>query len=445
MATNKIDNKLSIALDQMIEYVVNKRRQRKGGINGRLSEESINNWTDSFAFRALTAFTLHEICELETDNDSMNSHTECLPNRQDLDDDDLSMILKNLRQENLFTLTNVEFRKVRSGLVIHDDIISNITSLYEGGEKALTTFINERLIKKVVPVDAALKTIRLLKLAQADTYLPQNSSQKKTESSNSAHVKDFNNLAKVADDEISRIMIIAEQRNIKTLSQLFASVPFSLCDTVNRNAIVISGSCPSETKSQSNIQTVQEYAVQLLDKNIRNLLTRHRRADVVFDSAESKTNKMFIKRYENDANKCVYRLKGDDKLQYSFSNFFQANRATLAACMKECWMRLKSIDRLPKGLLLVVGDSDEETIKLQKGYAPTTDYTVESTQTEATRHLILHINAIILDQEQKSVLIESHDTDIVLLAVAFNSSIFSIISWLDYLIHIDKKANSESY
>ncbi|CAF4598408.1 unnamed protein product, partial [Rotaria socialis] len=299
---------------------------------------------------------------------------------------------------------------------------SNITSLYEGGEKALTTFINERLLKKVVPVDAALKTIRLLKLAQADTYLPQNSSQKKTESSNSAHVKDFNNLAKMADGEISRIMIIAEQRNIKTLSQLFASVPFSLCDTVNRNAIVISGSCPSETKSQSNIQTVQEYAIQLLDKNIRNLLTRHHRADVVFDSAES-----------------------DDKLQYSFSNFFQANRATLAACMKECWMRLKSIDLLPKGLFLVVGDSDEETIKLQKGYAPTTDYTVESTQTEATRHLILHINAIILDQEQKSVLIESHDADIVLLAVAFNSSIFSIISWLNYLIHIDKKANSESY
>ncbi|CAF4699952.1 unnamed protein product [Rotaria socialis] len=422
MATNNIDNKLSIALDQMIEYVVNKRRQRKGSIIGRLSEESINNWTDSFAFRAITAFTLHDICELETDNNSMNSHTECLPNRQDLDDDDLFMILKNLRQENLFTLTNVEFRKVRSGLVIHDDILSNITSLYEGGEKALTTFINERLLKKVVPVDAALKTIRLLKLAQADTYLPQNSSQKKTESSNSAHVKDFNNLAKMADGEISRIMIIAEQRNIKTLSQLFASVPFSLCDTVNRNAIVISGSCPSETKSQSNIQTVQEYAIQLLDKNIRNLLTRHHRADVVFDSAES-----------------------DDKLQYSFSNFFQANRATLAACMKECWMRLKSIDLLPKGLFLVVGDSDEETIKLQKGYAPTTDYTVESTQTEATRHLILHINAIILDQEQKSVLIESHDADIVLLAVAFNSSIFSIISWLNYLIHIDKKANSESY
>ncbi|CAF3338357.1 unnamed protein product [Rotaria socialis] len=316
----------------MIEYVVNKRRQRKGSIIGRLSEESINNWTDSFAFRAITAFTLHDICELETDNNSMNSHTECLPNRQDLDDDDLFMILKNLRQENLFTLTNVEFRKVRSGLVIHDDILSNITSLYEGGEKALTTFINERLLKKVVPVDAALKTIRLLKLAQADTYLPQNFSQKTTESSNSAHVKDFNNLAKMADDEISRIMIIAEQRNIKTLSQLFASVPFSLCDTVS-----------------------------------------------------------------------------DDKLQYSFSNFFQANRATLAACMKECWMRLKSIDLLPKGLFLVVGDSDEETIKLQKGYAPTTDYTVESTQTEATRHLILHINAIILDQEQKSVLIESHE------------------------------------
>jgi hypothetical protein len=99
---------------------------------------------------------------VETGDNSIDSHVECSPNRQMSDDYDLSVIVKKLRQENLFTMINTECRKIQSGLVFHDDIISNITSLYERGEKALTTFINERLISKVVPVDAPLKAMLFL-------------------------------------------------------------------------------------------------------------------------------------------------------------------------------------------------------------------------------------------------------------------------------------------
>lgn len=67
-------------------------------------------------------------------NNSIDSHAECSPYRQTSDDYDLSIIVKKLRQENLFTMVNTECRKIQSGLIIHDDIISNIISLYERGQ-----------------------------------------------------------------------------------------------------------------------------------------------------------------------------------------------------------------------------------------------------------------------------------------------------------------------
>ncbi|CAF3387507.1 unnamed protein product [Rotaria sp. Silwood2] len=136
------------------------------------------------------------------------------------------------------------------GLVIHDDVISNITSLYERGEKALITFIDERLITKVVPFDAPLKAMPLL-------------------------------------------------------------------------------------------------------------------------------------RHEIDAEKCIYHLKSDDKLESPFSKFVHSNRATLAAYVKECWVESQLIERFPKSRLLVIGRPNDTAIKLQNGYAPIPDCILESTKIEA--------------------------------------------------------------
>ncbi|CAF4064432.1 unnamed protein product [Rotaria sp. Silwood2] len=456
----------SIALDQMIECTINKHGKSKGGISGLLNEEAINTWTDSFAFRALITSNLHEICGLETDDNSMEAHVECLQNRKISDDGDLSMIVKKLRKENIFTMVNVKCHKLQSGLIIHDDIISSITSLYERGEKALNTFIYERLITKVVPVDIPLKAMPLLKLALAGTYVPGSSYVKKKGSTSSQNIKNFDTLVKLADEEIRRTVIIAEQRNIKPLSLLFAHefapTSFALCDTSNVNflnqqtkskvidflynmypsslssscpistnesAIVIDGGSLFETKPQLHVQTIREYAIQLLEVNLASLFKTHNRIDVVFDSIESKTIKMFTKRYENDAEKCVYHLKGDDRLESPFSKFVHSNRASLAACVKECWMEPRLTKLLPKGRLLVVGGPDDSTIKLQNDSVPIPDYILESTQVEVATRLILHTNIISLDQQQNSVLIQSPDPDVVLLAIAFSSSII-----LDHLV-----------
>ncbi|CAF3634152.1 unnamed protein product [Rotaria sp. Silwood1] len=287
-----------IALDQFIECTINKHGKGKGGINGRFDEEAINNWTNSFAFHALAASTLHEIYSIETDNNFMDAHVECSPNRQLLDDNDLSIIIKKLRPENLFTMAHVECGRIQSDLVIHDDIISNITSLHEFGEQALSLFIHERIIQQQVPVDALLKTITFLKLSQADSYVSISSHRNKSSSSVASNIEDYNTLVKFADEEIRRTIIIVEQRQLRPMSDFFAHeyslVALSLCDNSNvyllsqqnkaklidflykicpssfysscpvstaASAVVIDGGSLLETKPESHFQTIREYAI----------------------------------------------------------------------------------------------------------------------------------------------------------------------------------------
>ena len=67
-----------------------------------------------------------------------------------------------LRNENIFAKRILQCRKILSGLLIHDEIIENITSLRTRGEQALLTYIFERLIHKTTPIDAPLKAMYLL-------------------------------------------------------------------------------------------------------------------------------------------------------------------------------------------------------------------------------------------------------------------------------------------
>ncbi|CAF2446127.1 unnamed protein product [Rotaria sp. Silwood2] len=311
----------SIALDQIIECTINKYGNGKSDSNGRLNEAMINDWTGSFAFRALAALTLHEICSVKTGDNSIDSHVECSLNRQILDDDDLSMIVKKLSQENPFSMINVECRKVQSGLIIHN------------GNKG---------------------------------------------SSNSENIEDFNTLVKKTDDEIRKTIIIAQQRNIKQLSQLFQReflpVLFSLCNSTSINllnqqtkvkvvdflnklvpssfysscptstiesAVVIDDTSLLETKPQPDVQTIRQYANQLLGNDIKNL-------------------------FKTYAEKCIYNLKADDKLESPFSKLVCSHGAAFTTSIKVCWMEQKLIGLLLKDRPLVVGGPDEMAIEITK-------------------------------------------------------------------------------
>lgn len=118
-------------------------------------------WVNSFAFRALASTVLHELCEIETDGNSIDSHIECGPQRQAIDQDDLTIIMRNLRSEDLFNMKNSHCRKVRSGMIFHADIVNSVCTLVQRGTEALEKYIAERLSDgtRKIEIDAPLKAM----------------------------------------------------------------------------------------------------------------------------------------------------------------------------------------------------------------------------------------------------------------------------------------------
>ena len=118
---------------------------------------------------------------------------------------------------------------------------------------------------------------------------------------------------------------------------------------------------------------------------------------------------MFTKRHDNDANVCGYQLKASDKLELPFSTFVHSNRAAVALCVRQCWCQPSSIKLLPVGCLLVVGGPDVTTIKLENDSPPICEDMLESNHVEADTRMMLHMNAIKIDGEQKTVIIQSSE------------------------------------
>jgi hypothetical protein len=157
---------IDIALDQTIECTINKYGKSHGGIDGRFSEQTIDQWINSFSFRALASAVMHEVCHLETAENSIDSHVECAPHRQEIDHQDLTIIIRTLRSENLFSMRNSQCTKLQSGIVIHKDIIESICTLDTRGTEALFKYIDERMTNKAnkIDIDAPLKAMPRLSM-----------------------------------------------------------------------------------------------------------------------------------------------------------------------------------------------------------------------------------------------------------------------------------------
>ncbi|CAF1383505.1 unnamed protein product [Rotaria sp. Silwood1] len=161
----------------------------------------------------------------------------------------------------------------------------------------------------------------------------------------------------------------------------------------------------------------------LLDKIMNSIISTPHRIDVVFDEVESNILKRLIKVHGRNNDNTMYQLRGDDRLQLPFRQFAHCNRVVLAKCIRQCWMESDLIKYLPLGRLLVVGGPDTTAVKLQNGQAPQVDYLLESNHSESRTRLLLHTNIISLDQLQKTVIIDTTDTDVILLAIALGSTI----------------------
>ncbi|CAF3305789.1 unnamed protein product [Rotaria sp. Silwood2] len=448
----EIEMHSGIALDQTIECTINKHGKGSGGINGRQSEQSIDTWIHSFGFRALLTSCLHEICGIETADNSIDSHIECTANRKAIDDTDLSMLVEKLRGENLFTQTNSKCHKIHSSLVIHDDIVKNITSLYQRGVDALSAYINERLVLKTIPVDSPLKAMHLLKLENARTYISNSKSGSSRRHMGAEIITKYSHLVKVADQEMRRTIIIAQQRNLKPLSKFFgfeySPIPLSLCNSHNtdllnqqtkvtameflkknfsasfsssypipthQSALVIDGNSLFETKPKSEVKTIREYAIQLLNNNIRHLFEIHDRIDVIFQNVDTKILEPFININEEKDGENMYELRCNDLVESPFKKFVHSNRVSLGKCIRQCWTELDLNKYLPYGRVLVIGGPDSTAVKLQYGHAVESDYLLESHNPESRTRFLLHCNVISLDQCQ--------NVDVILLSIALASNI----------------------
>lgn len=151
-----------IALDQTIECSINKHGKSHGGISGKFSDETIDVWTNSFAYRSILTSILHEVCEIETEHSTSEYHIECTPSRQKEDNQELMVLLLKLKQGEVLSSNTSQFRKLSSGKIVHDDIINNIATLFVRGEEAMSTYIKDRLINKTVKVEDPLKAMYFL-------------------------------------------------------------------------------------------------------------------------------------------------------------------------------------------------------------------------------------------------------------------------------------------
>ncbi|CAM4781219.1 unnamed protein product [Rotaria magnacalcarata] len=260
--------------------------------------------------------------------------------------------------------------------------------------------------------------------------------------------------------EIRRTILIAQQRCLKPLSQFlsyeFCHVPLSLCSTDNVDffnqqskatameplykifqasfssscpisthqcAIVIDGRALFETKPNPEIQTIREYAAQLLKENIRNLLITRERVDVVFDLIEIKASQRFLKINDHGDTRNNYQLRGNDRIETPFRKFLQSNQIALATCIRNCWMEPELIQHLPPNRLLIVGGPDPTVIRLKKYHTSEPDYLLESYHAQLYTRIFLHASGISIDECQNKVIINTNDIDVILIAIALGSSI----------------------
>ena len=113
---------------------------------------------------------------------------------------------------------------------------------------------------------------------------------------------------------------------------------------------------------------------------------------------ENTKQQQFIKMHDHSSKRNTYQLRGDDKIETSFKKFAQSNRTALARCVRTCWMEPDLIQRLPLGCLLAIDGLDSIAVKLTKGDLPSLDYLLQSNQDESHARILLHTNAISLEQ-----------------------------------------------
>ncbi|CAF0950439.1 unnamed protein product, partial [Didymodactylos carnosus] len=454
----------AIAMDQTIECTINKLGKGHGGISGRFSSQLIDTWTRSFAYRSLLTNVTQTLCEYETNLNCVDAHLECTPSRYDLDDKDLQLILEKLKHEDLFTSTDADVTKLmtKQSKVIHADIVKDLCSSVERGTQALETFIDERIIRKLVPMQQRLKAIHRLRLKDSDRYEPLSGKISKPRI-NLVKEKPL----KLVDNDIKRYLILGEHRQLD-LSQLFSHEfthqPLALCPSslpVDKHSSTFFGikqsnnttktlqqiylffqdkflqafsTTPSSTATILIIDgkqlltlnrpllrsgTIQVYSKQLFDQVLLKQFEIFERIDIIFDSLLDKDDGHII----HDFNPIDILPNG--KL---FDNLLEINKANLTSCLIKCW--LEQTSKIPTGKTLILGGPGNKTYLLTCDNITVTDSLACNHLNLSTR-ILFHVKSI---QQSSTILIRSTDPDVFILSIAYANQFLPTQLFLDYSV-----------
>ncbi|CAF3786549.1 unnamed protein product [Rotaria magnacalcarata] len=399
-----------IALDQTIESTINKDGKSHGGISGKFTNESIDVWAKSFSFRAMLSSICHEICKIETNSNSVDSHNECGSSRQVYDNYELQQMLIKLKQEDIFGVHTVQFRKLLSGKIIHHDIIENITTSFIRGEEAMLNYIEDRLVKKNIDISTTLKGMRFLKLSDADTYISGKETNGKKSRLLNIQSKDLSKVLHSVDRLMRDSFIIGEQRDIPLPSIFcheFTPAPLSLCDINNYHIM-------NQQKKQIAIDYIRSIFPLSFSSSMPNISGT--KALVIDDGAMLQTKPVgrstTVRPYANQLLKTC-----DDILDSDYPTLIHNNRAVVASCVRECWSSKITTQQVPYGKVLVVAGPDESSVTLKKFEDPFEDYLLQSNHVEVDTRVFLHAQAISYDNI-RSIIIQASDTDVIILGIA---------------------------
>ncbi|CAF1303505.1 unnamed protein product [Didymodactylos carnosus] len=407
----------------------------------------IEKWTQSFAFRALLSTITSEICGYETGTNNIDSHRECSPNRLTMDSDDLNLMLTKLKSEKLFCGVEQQFRTLFTGKIIHINIVNNICSSYERGFTIMKKYIEDRLMNSNVKIEDKIDFGKVLRIIDADKYVPDASVSKKVKLPTYNQIEAF----------IRRLFLISESRMIK-LDTLFihefSEQPVSLCNKTNakllyqssksilqkylqekfdteflqaptwtsdsnQSALVLDGglllqqSPPREQK-----RTITYYAAELINRFIKDQFNSHDRIDIIFDSGDSKQLKQFIERHSTRTTATQYSMNEDSILCVGedYNKLLRSNRSVVARAVRDSWLKL--YPKLPNGKTMFVAGPDEKTYLLINSDCVIVD-DLTSNHIEADTRIFLHIKHISHFENITQVIVQATDTDIIVLAIGF--------------------------
>ncbi|CAF1341971.1 unnamed protein product [Didymodactylos carnosus] len=160
--------------------------------------------------------------------------------------------------------------------------------------------------------------------------------------------------------------------------------------------------------------------------------------------SQSATSKSFIKRHANQKLN-TYQLSKNTQLPFTrdeYDKFIKENRALLALQVRDAWLKMHPM--IPPGKLFYVGGPDEDCYTLTKNIC-TKDLLLSSNHIEFDTRVFVHIQNVSDYNLYNNVIIESADTDVLLLSIAYSLDFDGLDMIIDRTTNTQKTKQQKKY